>query len=728
MEAVQREEAMRKIREVRKRDNRIVPFDKAKIEDAIYAAFRSVGEGDRPLAAELADAVTHFLESKYQGPVPGIEDIQDVVETVLIEFGHTRVAKAYILYRQKRATLRETLQVRKMGHASDPVAAEECAEDAWSGTEAGSAPGVDRYLPEVDQVVEGIAPWRKSRIAAALIREADLDARVAEEIASTVERKVLDSGLRRISTSLIRELVDNELFERGFSAKLQKQAPISLPRYNLEQIIFGMDRKEGFAFPKTPVEIRNIIANRILLQYSLGEVFTPPVAYAHGEGRMFIHRLSDPIRVARIRWHLHRPGEGAAGAGVSSGSVSPAAYFDLGDFFRRVWHLAQFVSEEVRLSGLPNVLSGSGSPGDAVRAFLERLSQMEERPDTALELDLAPGVLPWLHGLVELARVRPRRFLISLSLDAELFRSPEAESVLRCVAGLFEQGERIEFLPARSLDSRQGSGEPGLEGSRLRLQQRRAPRLLAEVGKVTLNLPRAAFRSGRDLRTSMDSEIEEIVHLAVRGHLERRQFVERLSAHRESPLWDLLSGGEGHAWVSGRDLVFCVGVLGLNECVKYLTGSELHQDPSATGFGLRIMQEIQRRLRTEERSLGVRLALEETLNVGPLRILESADRRRCAQIAEVDRGRNAQWGAAYSNGVRFHRMAPVDPFRRVEELTRYLGLLEPAGGIVEDFPELRSSAGDLLSSLLEECVPLVGGGSYAVASRSVEHGVDRDDA
>jgi hypothetical protein len=73
------------IREVRKRDGRVVPFDGTKIADAIYKAIRSVGKGDRPLAEELSAAVVHFLEQKIAGTIPGIEEIQDQVETVLIE-------------------------------------------------------------------------------------------------------------------------------------------------------------------------------------------------------------------------------------------------------------------------------------------------------------------------------------------------------------------------------------------------------------------------------------------------------------------------------------------------------------------------------------------------------------------------------------------------------------------------------------------------------------------
>jgi len=102
------------IKYVQKRDGRLVPFDRQKIADAIFKAAQAVGGDDRVLAEELAGVVTMFLEKNYPPDTPPhIEDIQDTVEKVLIEMGHARTAKAYILYRDRRARIREALRVRK---------------------------------------------------------------------------------------------------------------------------------------------------------------------------------------------------------------------------------------------------------------------------------------------------------------------------------------------------------------------------------------------------------------------------------------------------------------------------------------------------------------------------------------------------------------------------------------------------------------------------------------
>src|SRR3989338_10785157 len=90
----------KRITVVKKRDGRVMPFTPEKITKAIYKAAKSVGGRDYALAQELS----HGLE---ENEIPEIERIQDTVEKVLIEAGHARTAKAYILYRQQRAELRK---------------------------------------------------------------------------------------------------------------------------------------------------------------------------------------------------------------------------------------------------------------------------------------------------------------------------------------------------------------------------------------------------------------------------------------------------------------------------------------------------------------------------------------------------------------------------------------------------------------------------------------------
>ncbi len=96
------------VSEIKKRDGRIVDFDKEKIAVAIFKAAESVGGKDMGIARKLADVVGITLNKKFDGnTIPTVEEVQDIVERVLIDNGHASTAKAYILYRQKRKELRD---------------------------------------------------------------------------------------------------------------------------------------------------------------------------------------------------------------------------------------------------------------------------------------------------------------------------------------------------------------------------------------------------------------------------------------------------------------------------------------------------------------------------------------------------------------------------------------------------------------------------------------------
>ena len=98
-----------KITHVVKRSGAIVPFNQERIANAIYRAAVSVGGRDKNIANELAVQVVEILNEKFSdGSIPHIEDIQDIVEKVLIENGHAKVSKEFILYREEAAKSRES--------------------------------------------------------------------------------------------------------------------------------------------------------------------------------------------------------------------------------------------------------------------------------------------------------------------------------------------------------------------------------------------------------------------------------------------------------------------------------------------------------------------------------------------------------------------------------------------------------------------------------------------
>ena len=94
---------------VRKRDGSVMGFDQEKISNAIYKAMFATSNPDRGVAEQLTRYVVEkLLQQGFSADrPPSVETIQDMVETTLIERGHSEIAKAYILYRHERRKVRE---------------------------------------------------------------------------------------------------------------------------------------------------------------------------------------------------------------------------------------------------------------------------------------------------------------------------------------------------------------------------------------------------------------------------------------------------------------------------------------------------------------------------------------------------------------------------------------------------------------------------------------------
>jgi ribonucleoside-triphosphate reductase len=95
------------ISKVKKRDGRIVDFDSEKITKAIFNAAKSVGGHNLDEAKRLTKLVVDKIKLQFGSEIPLVEEIQNIVEKVLIEEGHAKTAKAYIIYREQHKNIRE---------------------------------------------------------------------------------------------------------------------------------------------------------------------------------------------------------------------------------------------------------------------------------------------------------------------------------------------------------------------------------------------------------------------------------------------------------------------------------------------------------------------------------------------------------------------------------------------------------------------------------------------
>ncbi|MEQ8214138.1 MAG: anaerobic ribonucleoside-triphosphate reductase, partial [Smithellaceae bacterium] len=137
---------------------------------------------------------------------------------------------------------------------------------------------------------EEIALWNRQRIVDALVREAEIDYLLAEEISKEVEKQIFSSSIGVLTTALIRELVNARLIERGLEKERRLHGRLGFPLYDVRQLILHQN-KENASIPHSPEGTNLLFAEGIKREFSLYDVFSPDVGEAHAAGDIHIHGL-----------------------------------------------------------------------------------------------------------------------------------------------------------------------------------------------------------------------------------------------------------------------------------------------------------------------------------------------------------------------------------------------------------------------------------------------------
>jgi hypothetical protein len=485
-----------------------------------------------------------------------VEQVQDLVEQALVEMGRARVARAYILYRDRRARARAALTVTDR----------EEREGRMPWVRAGA----------------GTSPWSQPRIVAALMEEADLPRSVSEDVAERVERRVCDSGLARISTPLIREFVDNELMAMGLETALHRQGPIGIPRHDLRRLL-GVKRPSLRSNPSTePVAVaapvraglEDEVADAILGRYSLVDLLDERTSELHRRGSLWVEGLRRPhLALSRaIPANLCLRGE----PGAHSGS----------EMLGELAHYLRGVSHGVVVEGLHGVVSPllrSARARDRVRDLLAAMGALSQA--TGRFLDLAnPGgrggallrrLLPELAALRRAGQAHPRLYLSWDELAPAIATDPE---VREQAAELLAGGSLVPVW--------HGKGArwvaPGCR------RGRREVGLLACGGAVALNLPRLARQAGPWREDLLFEALGARVQSALDGIEALDAFQRRHPAAREDGLRERRG--------------FAVVPVGLSEALRILGDGVVRSAQGARLLG--VMADTARRF-ADERGLSV---------------------------------------------------------------------------------------------------------------------------
>ncbi|MFA6049040.1 MAG: transcriptional regulator NrdR [Candidatus Micrarchaeia archaeon] len=730
-----------------KKDGRREKFDRVKLLHGFERACEK-----RPVSHEAIEKAVDDIERELR-----LKETTDVQSTLIGEkvmdrlrdldkIAYIRFASVYHEFKDLESFERELDQLKIVG------------EDEEDGKD--SKDSTDLALM-VSTATEGMAhKWDRQRIAGALVKEAKLTEAEADEISKAVEKKVATSGIKMISVSLLRELVNNELFVRGLGKKLAKQEIIGMSTYNLEQFIFAKSKDNSNVIANNPEAVNLAIAENTLKQYALKEVYSKDVADAYLSGAIHIHNMGYITRVycsahsidyikkyglrldnlstisgpahhaATLTGHLNTflasmqaYYAGALGLGYVNIFYAPLL---VGRSQKEMKQVAQhlifscsqnafsrggqtlFIDFNVHL-GVPDYLAQVPAIGPGGKYLwkhsdgkVEELDEVERDKVGKLVQPKEGRVLTYKDFEKEAQMFARAMFDVWREGDAYGVPFPFPKNDLHVDESVFKDPNQLELLKyACEIASENGNpyfvfdrGAASLSQCcrlRTKLDEGMINRteLLRFCGfqNVTVNLPQAAYKAGTGNVEGTIKEVTKNMDLAMKAHLQKKGFIKKLMDHPGSPCWQIgqtALDGTG-PYVDLERSTYIIGMIGLNECVKHLTGGgQLHDSDAAFKMGLKVISAMYLKAQELAKETGLKVVLEETPAEGASLRFAKIDLQRFPEAKNYVRGNQETGEVYYTNSVHLVADAPVSITERIEKQGKFSNLIE-AGAITHVF-------------------------------------------
>ena len=571
---------------------------------------------------------------------------------------------------------------------------------------------------------ESMLGWNRQRIVDALVRETYVDIDTAKEIAREVEDLIATSKIRMITAPLIRELVDAKLIERGLEQARKMHTRLGMPIYDVDQLILHPN-KENANVPHGPEATNLTLAERIKKEYALLSVFSQEVADAHMRGDLHLHDLGfidrpycsgqsleyikrfglslpNSIAMAKPAKHpevllahmvkfaaaLQSHFAGAIGwdavnlffapylVGMSDRDVKQLAQMMIFEFSQQaVARGGQAIFTDLNLywevpkhfEDVPAIGPGGEFTGKTYSDYMKEAQRFAWALfDVYLEGDgsgrpfffpkpmvhitekffKTPGHMDFLHHICDVASEKGNTYFV--------FDRGETAKISECC--------RLSF----KLD------QTDLEDAKQPWKMR-----YCALQNVTLNLPRIAYLSKGD-DTQLFSKISEFIEMAVKAHLEKKSFIEKLlSLGEKGPLALLAMNRDGSPYLRMQRASFLIGMVGLNELVQIHTGQEMHQSKQAFKFGLKVIAHMKLLVEKFSQRYGMHFVLEQTPAESTAYRFAKLDLKyHSPKSGHIVKGDISRGEVYYTNSTYLNNAAVLNPIERVRQEGLFHPLIE----------------------------------------------------
>ncbi len=226
---------------------------------------------------------------------------------------------------------------------------------------------------------------------------------------------------------------------------------------------------------------------------------------------------------------------------------------------------------------------------------------------------------------------------------------------------------------------------------------------------VTVNIPQAAYRASRKGEANMAGlmkEIEWAMDIAVQAHLEKRDRIAQMMSGPGCPLWQIgRTACDGRPYVELDKATYIIGLIGVNDAVKFLYGKEFHESEQALDLGLEIVSRMYLYGKKLAEKHQLKFTLEESPAESAARRLAKADllNYHAEAAATVKGAQETPDGDAvyYTNSVHLAADAPVCLVERIEKQGMFHALIE-SGAITHAFVGEERPSPEAVASLMRE--------------------------
>ncbi|UCG95938.1 MAG: anaerobic ribonucleoside-triphosphate reductase [archaeon] len=569
------------------------------------------------------------------------------------------------------------------------------------------------YVRTSSQTFERFA---KEKIVDSLLNETEIEVRTAEKIGKEVERFIRNSNMDYVPSSLIRELVNTKLVENGLEEIRRKYTRVGLPVYDITKLI-NEGTKENANLQYNPETIHKLMGDEMIKDYTLTKILPKDLATAHMNGQVHIHDLDYfPMRPFcfshDVRYFLKR-GFKPDGTGDHATIAGPAktpevaflhaakvlaasqtncaggqgfSYFNTflapvirGLNYKEIKQLAQmFIFEMGQMyvaRGGQTVFSSIDLDMSVPEMFRDiKAIQLGGRTNGETYGDYEEEARTLFNAFLEVylkgdyrgkpfnfpkfeVQIYPDQFKNG-KYDEELMKVSELAAKFGTPYYIINQPYMPEFacyqccaylMPLdKSIDTDNLENETVRGGS---------------LQVVTINLPQIAYESrGED--DKLFEMLDERMEQAKKVLLLRHDIIDRNLRNGMLPFLSQ-KVKEDERYFEPDKQSYTIGMVGMNEMVRFHTGNELHESRDSWMFGIKVMKHMKDVVARFREETGMNFALARTPAESTAYRLATIDRKIYGDKAIVE-GDPVTGSIYYTNSFHVRPNADVSLFDRMK--------------------------------------------------------------